>query len=276
MSVLVKIKQKSLFKKKLNVEAIIKLTNLSYGVCDENYRLINNEVGNHILLYDEKHLARGIDLSQEGDDFIFLLSLPTTSSEIKTFYEIIEKVCNELKTKNYIREEEKVNLKENAKFIKDDEEGSVYGLKTIEEKINQDKYNRFEIFGVYNPISIGLKEISQIANNLDNFEKYLHEIQSIDVYYAAPRIYKIKEKLVGIYAIGPNISSVVPTSPYIILNQIQGIEEWYVMLGEGKTIKYDDFINNIKHKKYYDSNHVIVTLNDNDIAELIDKYFIKV
>ena len=236
MSVLVKIKQKSLFKKKLNVEAIIKLTNLSYGVCDENYRLINNEVGNHILLYDEKHLARGIDLSQEGDDFIFLLSLPTTSSEIKTFYEIIEKVCNELKTKNYIREEEKVNLKENAKFIKDDEEGSVYGLKTIEEKINQDKYNRFEIFGVYNPISIGLKEISQIANNLDNFEKYLHEIQSIDVYYAAPRIYKIKEKLVGIYAIGPNISSVVPTSPYIILNQIQGIEEWYVMLGEGKTI----------------------------------------
>lgn len=50
MSVLVKIKQKSSFKKKLNVEAIIKLTNLSYGICDENYRLINNEVGNHTLL----------------------------------------------------------------------------------------------------------------------------------------------------------------------------------------------------------------------------------
>ena len=39
MSVTVKIKQKSIFKKKMTMDDIINLTGLSYGVCDENYRL---------------------------------------------------------------------------------------------------------------------------------------------------------------------------------------------------------------------------------------------
>lgn len=276
MSIMAKIKQKSVFKKKLNMQDIIEITNLSYGVCDENYRLIPNEIADHTLIYDENRLARGIDLSLEGTDIVFLLSLPTSSSEIKRFYEIIEKVCNKLKTKNYIREEENVSLDDNNKFIKHDEEGSIFGLKSIQEKVGEDQYKRFEIFGVYNPISIGFEELKQIDNGLDNFEEYLHKIQSLDVYYAAPSVYEVKGKLIGIYAIGPNIPSVVPTSPYIVLDQIQGIEEWYVMLAAGKTVKYEDFINNINSKQYYDSNHIIVLLNDSDINSLVDKYFIEI
>ena len=83
MSVTVRIKQKSLFKKKLNREDIIKLLNLSYGICDENYRLICSEIGDHTLIYDENKLARGIDFSLEGTDVVLYLSLPTSFSEIK-------------------------------------------------------------------------------------------------------------------------------------------------------------------------------------------------
>lgn len=276
MSVNVRIKQNFLFKKKLDIDEIIKLTNLSYGICDENYRLIRNEKANHTLLYDEDKLARGIDLSLDGTDIILLLSLPTSSSEIRKFYEIIEKICHKLKIENYIREEEQVNLSDKDKFIKYDEEGSIAGLENLREKIGQDEYKRFELFGVYNPISIGSKEIKQIDNRLDNLEEYLHKIQSLDVYYAAPRVYKVRDKLVGIYAIGSNIPSVVPTTPYIVLNQIQGIEEWYVMLKDGKTIKYDDFIDNVNTKEYYDANHVIVTLSDEDIATLVEKYCVEI
>lgn len=274
MSVTVKIKQKSLFRKKLNIEEIIKLTNLSYGVCDENYRIIQNEIANHTLIYDKNKLARGIDISLDGTDIVLLLSLPTTPSEIRKFYEVIQIICNELNIQNYIREEEKVSIKDNDKFIKFDEEGSIAGLKDLEEKIGQDEYKRFEIFGVYNPISIGLKEIKKINNSLNNLEDYLNKIQSLDVYYATPRVYRIKEKLIGIYAIGANIPSVVPTEPYIVLNQINGIEEWYVMIKEGKTVKYVDFINNVENKEYYDANHVIVTLSEKEIDGLLDKYLI--
>lgn len=272
MSVSIKIKQRSIFKKKLNIEEIIKLTNLSYGVSDENYRIIPNEIAEHTLIYDNNRLARGIDISLDDTDVVLLLSLPTSPSEIRKFYEVIEIICNKFNTQNYIREEELVNIKDNEKFIKYDEEGSIAGLEDLQEKISQDEYKRFEIFGVYNPISIGINEIKKINNNLYNLEEYLDKIQSLDVYYATPRVYRVKEKLIGIYAIGPNIPSVVPTKPYIVLNQIKGIEEWYVMMKEGKTIKYNDLINNAKNKEYYDANHIIVTLSDNEIDNLLEKY----
>ena len=57
-----------------------------------------------------------------------------------------------------------------------DEEASIGALKDLQEKIGNDEYRRFEIFGVFNPISISLKEIQKIGNNLEQFEKYLHEI----------------------------------------------------------------------------------------------------
>lgn len=272
MSVEVKIKQNSIFKKKLDITDVINLTGLSYGVCDENYRLIPGETAAHTLLYDKNRLARGIDASIDKTDIVLLLSLPTTPFEIHSFYHAVEKICNALKTKTYIREEEKVNLKDNPQYIKMDEEGSVAGLEAISEKLEKDKYNRFEIYGICNPISIGANEVKQIGNRLDLFEEYLHRLQSLDVYYAAPRVYRVQNKLVGIYAIGADIVSVVPTEPYIVLNQIQGIEEWYVMLKTGKTIKYKDFIENIPAKEYYDFNHVIVSLSEQDVDSLIEQY----
>ena len=272
MSVEVKIKQNSIFKKKLDITDVINLTGLSYGVCDENYRLIPGETAAHTLLYDKNRLARGIDASIDKTDIVLLLSLPTTPFEIHSFYHAVEKICNALKTKTYIREEEKVNLKDNPQYIKMDEEGSVAGLEAISEKLEKDKYNRFEIYGICNPISIGANEIKQIGNRLDLFEEYLHRLQSLDVYYAAPRVYRVQNKLVGIYSIGADIVSVVPTEPYIVLNQIQGVEEWYVMLKTGKTIKYKDFIENIPAKEYYDFNHVIVSLSEQDVDSLIEQY----
>lgn len=270
MSVCARIKQKSLFKKKMSIEDVINDINLSYGICDENYRLIFNKIGKHTLIYDDEKLARGIDVSIEDSDIVLLLSLPTSSSEIRLFYKIIEKLCIKLKLKKYIREEDMVSIDDNERFIEYDEKASISGLEDLKNRINQDTYKRFEIFGVYNPISIGINEIDRIGTSLIKFEDFLHDIQAIDVYYAAPNVYKINGKLVGIYAIGPNIPSVVPNEPYIVLNQIENIDEWYVMFKEGKTVKYIDFFAKCKNKKYYDANHVIVSLSDEEMNDLLE------
>lgn len=275
MSVTVRIRQNSLFRKKPNIDDIIKLTGLSYGVCDENFRLMPDKTAGHTLIYDKNRPARGIDLSQDGADIVLMLNLPTSPSEIEKFYEVTEKICKKLKAKYYIREEEKVSLNDTDKFIECDKRGSAAGLQSIQKSIAENETEKFEMFGVYNPISIGIKEINQIGNSIDNLEEYLHKLQSADVYYAAPRVYRTEDKLIGIYAIAPDVLSVVPTTPYIVLNQIKGIEEWYVMLSEGKTVKYEDFIRNIKPKEYYDANHVIVLLNGSDIIALTDKYSVE-
>ena len=273
MSVTVQIKQKSIFKKKLNIDDIINLTGLSYGVSDENFRLIRDEKANHTLIYDKTKLARGIDLWLEGTDIMLLLSLPTSSSEIKLFYNVIEKICNKSNISKYLRDDVQVNICDNKKYIKYDEDTSVVALEDIEAKTG-DSYQRFELFGVFNPISIGQNELKKINHNLDNFEKFLNEIQSLDVYYSTPSVYKNTNtnKLFGVYSIVADIPCVVPTKPYIILNQNDGIEDWYVMVRKGKTIKYIDFINNIKTKNYYDANHIIGELNDKEINDLLDKY----
>lgn len=276
MSVMVKIKQKSLLKKKLTIKDIIKISGLSYGVSDENYRLIRNEIADHTLLYNEKSLARGIDLSIDKDDIILLLSLPTTKNEIRCFYEVIEKVCKELKLKKYIRDENTVLLEDNEKYIKSDEEGSIAGLQSLQEMCDENTYSHLEIFGIYNPISIGKKEIKTIKNNLENFEKFLNEIQSLDVYYATPKIYKVEERLIGIYVIPTDVPTVVPTKPYIVLNQIKDIKEWYVILKNEQELRFEDFINNIKNKEYYDQNHVIITISEEEKDKLLAKYQIKI
>ena len=277
MSVTARIKQKSLFKKKMNLEDIIKFTGLSYGVCDENYRLNKDEIGEHTLIYDETKLARGFELWLEGSDVLLSLSLPTAPSEIRLFYSLVEKICNEFNTKKYLREDEEAYLYEDEEFIKWDEEASIVALEDMTSK-TEDEYRCFEIFGIYNPISIGQRELQRIDCNLNNLEEYLNEIQSLDVYYATPSVYRKKDtnELFGIYSIVADIPCVVPNKPYIILDQIKGINYWYVMIRKGMTVTYDDFINHISSKEYYDANHVIALLNDNEIDALIEQYSVEI
>ena len=277
MSVTARIKQKSLFKKKMNLEDIIKFTGLSYGVCDENYRFDRDEIGEHTLIYDEAKLARGFELWLEGSDVLLSLSLPTAPSEIRLFYSLVEKLCNEFNTKKYLREDEEAYLYEDEEFIKWDEEASIVALEEMTSK-TEDEYRCFEIFGIYNPIAIGQRELQRIDCNLNNLEEYLNEIQSLDVYYATPSVYRKKDtnELFGIYSIVADIPCVVPNKPYIILDQIKGINYWYVMIRKGMTVTYDDFINHISSKEYYDANHVIALLNDDEIDALIEQYSVEI
>ncbi|WP_418565898.1 DUF4299 family protein [Peptacetobacter sp.] len=277
MSITARIKQKSIFKKKMNIEDIIKLTGLSYGVCDENYRLDRDKISEHTLIYDEKKLARGLELWLEGTDILLSLSLPTAPSEIRLFYDIIKQLCNELNTRKYLREDVEVHINENEEYIKWDEEASVVALEDITNKTS-DQYQRIMLFGVYNPISIGQIELRRINNNLINLEEFLNEIQSQDVYYATPKVFRKKDtdELIGIYYVVADIPCVVPNNPYIILNQIEGIENWYVMVRKGITVGYEDFINNVASKQYYDANHVIVLLKDSEIDVLINKYSVEI
>lgn len=272
MSVNVRIKQKSLFKKKLNAEDVIALSGLAYGVSDENYRLIPDEIGEtHTLLYDETHLARGIDLSMEGTDIVLQLSLPTAREEIRRFYQLIAQICRKIGTKTYIRDEETVSLGENDHFIACDEQGSVSGLEMIADSLRQDS-EYLLIFGIMHPLSIGAKEIERFGNRLDDFAQFLQELQSADLYYAAPQVFRMSDqRLIGIYTIPPDVPSIVPTTPHVVLDQIQGVEHWY-LLYEGDMVTYADFLRFAQPQSDYDANRVVVQLSQDQLSELVAQY----
>lgn len=271
MAVNVTIRQKGLFQKKIDLNSIISCTGLSYGICDENYRLTENEIGEQTLLYDKNYLSRGIDLSIDGNDIHLQLSLPTSIHEIECFYKVIENIKSYLKKTEIIRDDEIYDSNLINSYIDFDIDGSMHGIDMVSKQIENGESEYFQIFGIMQPLSLGKKEIVEMKDNLNNFGDWMHRIQSIDAYYAVPKVYNVRNQLTGIYAIGPDIVSIVPIKPYIIMNQIEGIERWLVMLSDGKLISYDTFINHID-KEYYDANHVIVNISEEKVEQLIKEF----
>lgn len=271
MAVDVRIKPKGIFKKRIDINEIIKCSSLAYGVSDENYRLVENETESHTLLYNQEYLARGIDVSFDQNDVLLQLSLPTGIDEIRCFYNLIEKIAKLLKKVEIYRDDQLYDSNLIDYYIDLDIDGCNRGLEVIEAEIEDDKTNHLQIFGIYHPLSVGYHEIKSFKGNIDDFAKWMHQLQIMDVYFAVPKVFKINNMITGIYIIGADIESVVPTKPYIIMNQIKGIERWFVVLGENKNILYDDFINNVE-TRYYDANHVIVNISEEKIVDLIDKF----
>ena len=266
------IEQKYLFKRKLNYKDIIKLSNSACGIKDEFDLLIENKVGTHTLIYDRNNLGRGIDLSILGKNIILSLSIPTSSSEIRRFYEIIDQICRTLKIDNYIRKYERVNQQDKEKFIEQDEKLSIQALQDLEESILQGESKFGVINGIYNPISLGINEIKQIDNNLEKFDNYLHNLQSFEVFYPRPKVYENNNsgKLICcFFIIGPDIPTVLRINAFDGLK----IDEYYIVIND-KRIKYEDFMNNVKKKDYYDADHVVVVLTDNEMEDLVKTYAI--
>lgn len=272
MSVTVEIRQKSIFRKPLTLEDVIRLSGLSYGTADENFRLIERETGNCTLLYDPEKLARGMELSVNENVIFLKLSLPTSKAEIRRFYEVVKLLCTTLKTKQFILEGQTQTLRDIDTLMQNDANASMGALDDLNQEISKNEYKHFQVFGICFPISLGKHEFDYIVNDLDRLGELLHYLQSQDVYYAAPKVYRVKERLVGIYFTEADLPTVLPTEPYIILDQIKGIEDWYLMLKDQRTVRYEDFMNAVSEKTYFDANHRIISLSQEELVTILENW----
>ena len=272
MSVTVEIRQKTIFRKPLTLEDVIRLSGLSYGTADENFRLIERETGNCTLLYDPETLARGMELSVNENAISLKLSLPTSKAEIRRFYEVVKLLCTTLKTKQFILEGQTQTLRDIDTLMQNDMNASIGALDDLNQEISKNEYKHFQVFGICFPISLGKHEFDYIGNDLDRLGELLHYLQSQDVYYAAPKVYRVKERLVGIYFTEADLPTVLPTEPYIILDQIKGIEDWYLMLKDQRTVRYEDFMNAVSEKTYFDANHRIISLSQEKLNAILETW----
>lgn len=272
MSVTVEIRQKTIFRKPLTLEDVIRLSGLSYGTADENFRLIERETGNCTLLYDPETLARGMELSVNENAISLKLSLPTSKAEIRRFYEVVKLLCTTLKTKQFILEGQTQTLRDIDTLMQNDMNASIGALDDLNQEISKNEYKHFQVFGICFPISLGKHEFDYIGNDLDRLGELLHYLQSQDVYYAAPKVYRVKERLVGIYFTEADLPTVLPTEPYIILDQIKGIEDWYLMLKDQRTVRYEDFMNAVSEKTYFDANHRIISLSQEKLDAILETW----
>lgn len=109
----------------------------------------------------------------------------------------------------------------------------------------------------------------------------MHNLQSIDAYYAKANIYRRKNGTnFGIYTITENIPTILANIAKILYqNANLKVADWnicFIVENEMRiAISYNDFLNNTKDKKEYDSEHFVITLNKEKIEKLINNYKIE-
>ncbi len=277
MAVEVTIKNKSLFKRKLNIKDLI-LDGIRYGIMDEAFRLEENKIGENTVLFDKQHVCRGFEVSLNNNEIFLRMPLPTSTKDIEFFYNYITKICKKLNTKKFIRENETVFIDQIEEFINFDIETSKNALKQMQTKIESEEMNNMYLFGAVNPICLGKEEIEKINNSPRNLGELLNSIQTKDVYYAKPSIYQKKdESFFGVFVLTSDVPTVLPYIPKLIMpNKEIKVNNWYLcfvvkdqMLGQ---IAYDDFTSNLKDEDSYDSEHFVINLNEKIIKDYLEKY----
>ena len=276
MAVEVTIKKKGFFKRKIEIPKLV-FEDMGYGTMDDNWRLLENEVGEPTIVYSHNILERGIEIVSEKEEILLRLPLPTGENEIRFFYEYLERLCKYLKVDTFFRYEEESYFDRIEDYIKWDITASISAISGMRESIEKKEYEEMYIFGVLNPITIGPKELDFIDDSPKKLGELLHNLQSVDAYYAGTKIYQRENgTLFGMYVLTENVKSVIPLKPTILMNNELKVEEWYVTFCYDEdidgSILFDDFISSIDTSDYYDATHFFITLEKEKMKELLDKY----
>ncbi len=277
MAVDVTIKSKGLFKKQLTYQDIID-KNIRYGIMDEAFRLEEGTIGENLVIFNKEHICRGYEITLKKGEINIRMPLPTSSSDINFFYEYIKKLCLKMNTKTFIRDEETVSFDDIDNCINLDIEASVGALRRMEEDIENGKYENMYIFGAVNPVAIGKKELAFIDKDVTKLGMLMNSLQTMDVYYAKAKVYQRKDNsYFGVYVLTEEVPSVLPTKPKLLMpNTDIKVNDWNIgFVVEGKMegfISYTDFLDTIKKKEEYDSEHFIISLEGKIMKELVKKY----
>lgn len=277
MSVNVTIKKKGLFRKEIQIEDVV-LEGMRYGIMDEAYRLEEGVVGENTVIFKDKQIARGYEISLENSKVHLKMPLPSSYEDIQFFYEYIKILCEKLGTKEFIREDEKCTFSMIPTFVDMDIKTSELALKLLKKDIDKGEYENMYVFGAINPIALGKKEVEKIAGDTNKFGEFLDCLQKQDLYYAAPQVYQRKDgTYFGIYILTENVPSICPYQAKLLVNEKQiNVTEWnigFVVDDEVKGfIPFDDFLNATKKEEDYDAEHFILTMKKKTIKELLDKY----
>ena len=177
----------------------------------------------------------------------------------------------------FFRYEEESYFDRIEDYIKWDITASIGAISGMRESIEKKEYEEMYIFGVLNPITIGPKELDFIDDSPKKLGELLHNLQSVDAYYAGAKIYQRENgTLFGMYVLTENVKSVFPTKPLVIMNNDEKIEDWYVTFcyddNISGSISYSDFISNVDQSDYYDATHFYITLEKEKMKELLEKY----
>ncbi len=285
MAIDVVIKQKLFGKKTMPLEVILG-DSLAYGYW-ENDQLTEEKLGDtEFIVYNPQTIGRGFSViwnPRETKVISLRLPMPSTTQELRSFYDTVSRIAVYW-SGALIVDGNRTKL---SAFLEGFDDMVAFNdmiLGHLAEQIQNGENKSFTFYSAKWPLTIGIKEAEMFRDNPASFAQWLHEKQSMDVFFCNPRFYAGENGIFGQYMLMNDLPTVFPDTPCVPLGMTdpgtgKALEcrQWRVALvieqqsGTLCEIDYDTFLRKIPedHKIRYDETHFLLSeLTEEEIRTL--------
>lgn len=224
MSIDIVIRQKGLFKKTLPLSVILG-DNLACGVYEAGYRLDPGEwksEDGEIVVYDPHHKGRGFSViwTPTQKKGVTLRALhPTSTYELKTFYATVARITDYWSCSLEVDGNPMTPAEFQAGLSDMLEANDRYLDLFIKESMDKEPYESMTLFSAFWPLEFGSKEAAEVKDAPEGaparFARWLHEMQSVDTYYAVAGYMEEKDGIVSRFAFTEDCDSLFPVRPSV-------------------------------------------------------------
>ena len=294
MSIDVVIRPKGLFKKPMPLSVILG-DQLQFGAYGPGLRLEQNSTGNgELVLYHPAHKGRGFTLSLNPGrrrELLLRALHPTCAEELRDFYATVARIAAHQPCALTV-DGNPMTLAEFQAGLPDMlEVNDRYLSIFIEKSMDCKRYESMTLFSAFWPLEFGAKEAEETQNAPEgpsaHFARWLHEMQSIDTYYAVVGFSAEEDGTVGRFAFTEECDSLFPVKPAVPFGvsinaagaspEVSRYEVALVSTTLQKvigTIPYESFMTALNPDKvsYYDAKRVRIAPHSlTELKELIAK-----
>ena len=295
MSIDIVIRQKGLFKKTLPLSVILG-DSLACGVYEAGFRLNPGEwrsEDGEILVYHPHHIGRGFSViwTPTQKKGVVLRALhPTCAEELKAVYATVARITDYWSCSLEVDGNPMTPAEFQAGFSDMLEANNRYLDLFIEESIDKEQYESMTLFSAFWPLEFGTKEATEVKDAPEGaparFAAWLHEMQSIDTYYAVAGYMEEDDGIVSRFAFTEDCDSLFPVKPAVPFGVTGAdgkpleVSRYEVAIFSTTTqsviatIPYDAFMKSLSPDKvsYYDAKRVRIAPHSlTELKELIAK-----
>lgn len=224
MSIDIVIRQKGLFKKTLPLSVILG-DNLACGVYEAGYRLDPGEwksEDGEIVVYDPHHKGRGFSViwTPTQKKGVVLRALhPTCPEELKAFYATVARITDYWSCSLEVDGNPMTPAEFQGGLSNMLETNDRYLDLFIQESMDKEPYESMTLFSAFWPLEFGAKEAAEVKDAPEGaparFARWLHEMQSVDTYYAVAGYAEEEDGIVSRFAFTEDCDSLFPVKPSV-------------------------------------------------------------
>lgn len=289
MAFTLQIRQKKHFGKTvLDLTALTNACGFRYGSNNDFYILQEGEQDQGTaVLYNPSRIGRGIfyNASKALEGYYEVsYNIPTTRAEIADFARLVAEMERRLgKVEMYCVEEERTFT--SMELEQGIEKFAAFSLKSLNQFCGNKEYQKYILPLARWPYTMTEDEVAawETCTDLMDFEQTLHDLQSMDIYYAKPRLLQKKDtKEIGaFYALTEECESVFPihADGFLNLDGIKVAEGFvqFVLYSEQRLMdgmfSYERFIEEMQGRgvRQYDAEHILIPSMSKEELESLAK-----